>query len=191
MTKAELRKEYLERRKSITESAYFQLNRAITERFFSSTDLSFVKVVHSFLPIAANREFDTWLILDRIRREFPHVRLSIPRINKSTGLLDNFYFEGLHQLESNNWGIQQPRQGIPTEHEKIDLVLVPLLAFDKTGHRVGYGKGYYDKFLATCRHDCQKVGVSFFSPIEKIADTSSTDYRLTSCLTPERKFTFG
>ncbi|MEQ9413631.1 MAG: 5-formyltetrahydrofolate cyclo-ligase, partial [Cyclobacteriaceae bacterium] len=182
MIKTEVRKAYLEKRKAITEVNYLQFNHAICERFFSFVDLSFIKVVHSFLPITANKEFDSWLIIDRIRREFPNIRLSIPRINKKTDLLENFYFEGLHQLESNNWGIQQPKQGVPTEHEKIDLVIVPLLAFDETGHRVGYGKGYYDRFLATCRKDCQKIGVSFFPPIKKISDTNESDFRLTTCL---------
>ncbi|MFZ1808938.1 MAG: 5-formyltetrahydrofolate cyclo-ligase [Cyclobacteriaceae bacterium] len=190
MTKKELRKVYLEKRKEITESTYLQFNHAISEQFFSLVDLSFIKVVHSFLPITANKEFDTWLIIDRIRREFPHIRLSIPRINKKTDLLENLYFEGLHQLESNSWGIQQPKQGVPTEHEKIDLVIVPLLSFDQTGHRVGYGKGYYDRFLSSCRKDCQKIGVSFFSPIEKISDTNNNDFRLTSCLTPDRLYSF-
>lgn len=190
MTKKELRKAYLEKRKEITEPAYLQFNHAITEQFFSHVDLSFIKVVHSFLPITANKEFDTWLIVDRIRREFPHIRLSIPRINKETDLLENFYFEGLHQLESNSWGIQQPKQGIPTEHEKIDLVIVPLLTFDQTGHRVGYGKGYYDRFLSTCRKDCQNMGVSFFPPVEKISDTSGHDFRLTSCITPGKIYSF-
>ncbi|MCA9761369.1 MAG: 5-formyltetrahydrofolate cyclo-ligase [Streptococcus sp.] len=191
MTKSELRKVYLEKRKEITEPAYLQFNHAISERFFSLVDLSFVKVVHSFLPITANKEFDTWLIIDRIRREFPHIRLSIPRINKKTDLLENFYFEGLHQLESNSWGIQQPKQGDPIKNEKIDLVIVPLLAFDQTGHRVGYGKGYYDRFLSTCRKDCKKIGVSFFPPINKISDTTEYDFRLTSCLTPEQTISFG
>ena len=191
MTKSELRKVYLEKRKEITEAAYLQFNHAISERFFSLVDLSFVKVVHSFLPITANKEFDTWLIIDRIRREFPHIRLSIPRINKKTDLLENFYFEGLHQLESNSWGIQQPKQGDPIKNEKIDLVIVPLLAFDRTGHRVGYGKGYYDRFLSTCRKDCKKIGVSFFPPINKISDTTEYDFRLTSCLTPEQTISFS
>jgi len=190
MTKQEIRKEYLEKRKEINDTTYLQFNRAITEQFFSFVDLSFLKVVHSFLPITANKEFDTWLIIDRIRREFPHIRLSIPRINKKTDLLENFYFEGLHQLEENNWGIQQPKQGVPTEHEKIDLVIVPLLAFDESGHRVGYGKGYYDRFLSTCRKGCQKIGVSLFPPLEKITDTNDRDFKLTSCLTPERIYYF-
>ncbi|MBX2941398.1 MAG: 5-formyltetrahydrofolate cyclo-ligase [Cyclobacteriaceae bacterium] len=190
MTKAELRKTYIEKRGEISEASYLQFNNAIYKQFFSFVDLSFIKVIHSFLPITASKEFNTWLIIDRIRREFPHIQFSIPRINKKTDLLENFYFEGLHQLKANKWGILQPQQGTLTEHEKIDLVIVPLLAIDQTGHRVGYGKGYYDRFLSTCRKDCKKIGVSFFPPIEKIADTNENDFRLNSCLTPKKIYSF-
>lgn len=190
MTKASLRTAYIEKRKSISELDYLQLNLRICELFFSFVDLSPVNVVHSFLPVTASKEPDMWLIINRLRKEFPNIKLSIPRINRKANSLENFYFEGLQQLAENNWGIQQPMYGIPTPSEKIDLVLVPLLVFDEMGHRVGYGKGYYDRFLSTCRDDCQKIGVSLFPPIEKIADTNENDFRLTACLTPERSYIF-
>jgi len=183
MTKSELRKLYLQKRRELTESEYLALNHRVTEVFFSSVDLSFIKVLHIFLPVVEKREPDTWLIIDRIRREFPHIRLSIPRVNPETDQLENFYFEGLHQLKKNSWGILEPTQGIPTPPEKIDMVLVPLLAFDKNGNRVGYGKGYYDRFLATCPPKTKKVGISFFSSEEEIRSTDR-DEQLDHCITP-------
>ena len=190
MTKAELRKIYLQKRKSLSEAEYQLLNYKICEQFFSHIDLSFIKILHCFLPIAKNAEPDTWLIIDRIRREFPNIRLSIPRINEQSNALENFFFEGLHQLKENSRGIKEPKQGIPTEAEKINLVIVPLLAYDLHGHRVGYGKGYYDKFLATCTMDCQKIGLSFFAPIESIEDVNEQDFKLTACITPEKVYKF-
>ncbi|HEU5292851.1 MAG TPA: 5-formyltetrahydrofolate cyclo-ligase [Cyclobacteriaceae bacterium] len=188
MTKQELRKLYLEKRQSLSEADYGQRNFQLYQNFFSGIDLSFIKVMHVFLPIISKREVDTWLIIDRIRREFPHIRISIPKVNSKKGELENFYFEGLHQLETNDWGIQEPKQGIPTESEKIDLVLVPLLAFDLQGHRVGYGKGYYDKFLATCNSRCIKCGISLFEPEQEISGTTSTDIPLDHCITPAGKW---
>lgn len=184
MTKSELRKLYLQKRRELTESEYLALNHRLTEVFFSSVDLSFINVLHTFLPVVEKREPDTWLIIDRIRREFPHIRLSIPRINPETDQLENFYFEGLHQLKKNKWGILEPTQGIPTPSEKIDMVLVPLLAFDKNGNRVGYGKGYYDRFLKTLKTSSLKVGISLFEPLEKIEAIQSFDVALTGALTP-------
>lgn len=190
MTKQELRKIYLQKRKALSEAEYSQLNFQLYQNFFSHIDVSFIRVLHTFLPIASKKEVDTWLIIDRIRREFPQVRISIPRVNSQTGVFDSFYFEGLHQLATNELGIQEPKQGIPTEPEKVDVVLIPLLAYDATGHRVGYGKGFYDKFLSTCRPDCKKIGLSLFEAEEKIADVHTLDVTLNLCVTPQGVISF-
>lgn len=190
MTKQELRKVYLQKRQALSEAEYAQLSFQLYQNFFSALDLSFIKVLHTFLPITSKKEVDTWLMIDRIRREYPHIRISIPKVNNKTSELESFFFEGLHQLATNEWGIQEPKQGIPTEPEKIDLVLVPLLAFDQSGHRVGYGKGYYDKFLITCRPDCKKIGITLFTAEEKIEDTNNADVRLNQCVTPSKVYQF-
>ena len=183
MIKQELRKIYLDKRKNLSPTACAQDSRQLFNLFFSYFDLSFVKVLHTYLPIEKNHEPDTWIMVDRIRREFPHIRISIPKVS-AEDTLENFYFEGLHQLKPNLWGIQEPRQGVPTPIEKIDLVIVPLLIMDSIGHRVGYGKGYYDRFLKTCRSDCKKIGLSFFEAIERIDDADSRDVRLNASITP-------
>lgn len=189
MNKKELRKLFLEKRKGLTEGEYTRLNLALYSQFFAAVDLSFIRVLHAFLPIAGNHEVDTWAILDRVRREFPQVRVSLPRV--AADHLENVYYEGPHQLQTSAWGIQEPRQGVPTPPEKIDLVLVPLLAFDKRGHRVGYGKGYYDSLLSQVRPECLKVGLSLFPPVDVIDDISDTDIPLSRCVTPEGVISFG
>jgi 5-formyltetrahydrofolate cyclo-ligase len=190
MTKQHLRKLYLEKRKQLSEGELAQLNFSLYQNFFSHIDLSFIKVLHTFLPIASKHEVDTWLIIDRIRREYPHIRISIPKVNEASGMLDNLFFEGLHQLTTNAWGIQEPKQGIPTEPEKIDMVVVPLLVVDKHGNRIGYGKGYYDKFLAHCRTNVKKVGLSLFPPVDAIP-AEAYDIRLDSCVSPHSFYTFN
>lgn len=189
MTKAELRKLYLQKRQNLGEVNYQQSNLALYHAFFSSIDLSFIKTVHLFLPIREKHEPDTWMIIDRIRREFPHIRISLPKTNAAGGM-ENIYFEGLHQLEKNKWGIEEPRHGVPTPAEKIDLVLVPLLCYDTKGNRVGYGKGYYDIFLKTCNPTCRKIGVSLFDTPEVIDDVDVHDVPLDAILTPNGLHSF-
>ena len=189
MNKKELRKLFLEKRKELTEGELARLNLALYSQFFASIDLSFIRVLHAFLPIAGNHEPDTWALLDRVRREFPQVSVSLPRVDGNQ--LENIYYEGPHQLHTSAWGIQEPRQGVPTPPNKIDLVLVPLLAFDKRGHRVGYGKGYYDRLLSQVRPDCLKVGLSFVPPVEEIEDINVADIPLSQCVTPEGVISFG
>lgn len=190
MTKEEIRKIYLNKRIGLSAAEYSQLNRKVSEVFFSQLDLSQIKILHTFLPINKTKEMDTWLIINRIRKEFPSIKISIPRINNQTAIIDNFYLEGPEQLEKNTWGIPEPKQGIPTPTEKIDAILVPLLAFDRQGNRVGYGRGFYDKFLATSRQDAKKIGLSFFEPVKLISNMSPTDIKLTHAVTTERLYTF-
>ncbi len=188
MTKVEIRKSFLAKRIALSESEVANFSRAMCDHFFSSIDLSFLKIIHVFLPIPQKKEPDTWLIIERIRREFPNIQLSVPKVVNDQ--LENYRFEGMHQLKQNNWGIWEPQQGVPTEVAKIDLVIVPLLALDSTGHRVGYGKGFYDRLLKTCRPDCKKIGLSFFNTIEKISDVNDHDIALDAVITPGGYQTF-
>lgn len=190
MIKAELRKIYLQKRQALSEEEYDFLSRRLCDLFFVSVDISFIKTVHIFLPIREKREPDTWLIIDRMQREFPHIRLSIPKVNNKTRKLENFYFEERTQLVKSKWGIEEPGSGIPTPSAVIDMVLVPLLCVDTEGHRVGYGGGYYDKFLKECLPSCRRVGISLFESVEKIDDIHEQDVPLDALLAPEKFFTF-
>jgi 5-formyltetrahydrofolate cyclo-ligase len=191
MTKEELRKIYMAKRLALDKSTYKELSQKIAENFFAEIDLSQVNVIHTFLPIEKNNEPDTWLIIETIQKKFKQIRISIPRINTQTSLLDHFYYESADQLEKNTWGIPEPKQGMPTPLEKIDLVLVPLLAVDEQGHRVGYGRGFYDKFLNQCSDQLMKVGISFFPVVETISNINPNDHKLTHAVTPERVYRFN
>lgn len=190
MTKNELRKIHLQKRSLLSEGAAAQLSQRIGENFFAQIDLSFNTILHTFIPIDKTKEPDTWVIIDRVRREFPNVRLVVPRVNKQTGELENFYFEGLQQLEKNDWGIPEPMHGVVANPGDINAVLVPLLAFDKRGHRVGYGKGFYDKFLKQTGVSCRYIGLSFFEPVEHISDVEAFDVPLHLCVTPNEVYRF-
>jgi 5-formyltetrahydrofolate cyclo-ligase len=190
MIKAELRTIYLQKRQALREEAYDVLSSQLCDLFFVSVDLSFIKTIHIFLPIREKREPDTWLIIDRMQNEFPQIRLSVPRVNNKTRVLENFYYESRAQLVKSKWGIEEPGSGILTPSAAIDMVLVPLLCADAEGHRVGYGGGYYDKFLKECLPSCRRVGISLFEPVEKIDDIHELDVPLDALLTPAKFFTF-
>ncbi len=94
------------------------------------------------------------------------------------------------ELMHNDYGIEEPSGGNKVMENEIDLILVPLLAFDKYGFRVGYGKGYYDKFLFQCRKDSIKIGLSYFDPVDEIEDINSFDIPLNYCVTPRKLFIY-
>ena len=82
------------------------------------------------------------------------------------------------KLKVSSYGIPEPVNGVAIDPKKIDLVFVPLLISDKKNYRVGYGKGFYDRFLAECRKDVKTIGLNFFKPIEKIIDLNEYDFAL-------------
>ena len=184
MTKKELRKIYLKKRMDLSEEEYEQLNRELADHFFKAVKLSGINVLHTFLPIKRTREVNTWHIIERIKKDHTHVKVSVPKINNQTSELEHYFLESPDQLKNNTWEIPEPVYGIPTSTEKIDAVLVPLLAFDKLGHRLGYGRGFYDRFLASCRPDCLKIGLSFFESEEKIDGINEKDIPLDLIVTP-------
>jgi 5-formyltetrahydrofolate cyclo-ligase len=190
MNKGELRKIYLEKRKDFEAEEVKEKSLQIAERFFREFDLSQIDYLHSFLPIEKFNEIDTRLILHRVWFEHVHIETVVPRINFETDELENLKFTPVTELIQNAWMIHEPAHNDLVGGEKIDLVLVPLLAFDREGFRVGYGKGYYDKLLKNCRADCRKIGLSHFPPVEEIADLHEFDVKLDYCLTPDEIYKF-
>lgn len=123
--------------------------------------------------------------------EFPEIVTCAPRVDFAANQLENVRYSAETKLAVNKWRILEPQNGELVAPQKLDAVLIPLLTFDKRGFRVGYGKGFYDKFLKTCRADCPKIGLSLFPPTEKIADAADFDVPLDWCVTPETVFRFN
>ncbi len=189
MTKPELRRKYLTRRTLLTDDEYRTACDSIAARFFHTVDLGSARVVHSYLPIEKNKEPDTWLIINLIQERFPDIRISVPKINEDS-TMTSYYFEGMHQLVESPFGIPEPARGETTKPEDIDILIVPLLVFDKKGYRVGYGKGFYDRFLLQCKPASRRVGLSLFPPEDRIDDIAEFDQRMNIVITPEEVYRF-
>ena len=181
MTKQELRKIYLGKREKMSESEYERLSRMIIENLFNYGNLGTLSTLHTYLAVVEKREPDTWPVLDRLKRESPHVRIVVPKM--SGEVLEHYYYEGLQQLDQNQYGIFEPTHGTPVELDRIEAVIVPMLVADKLGHRLGYGRGYYDRFLHQCNNNCKKIGLSLFNLEEKVP-TDDWDVKLDMMITP-------
>jgi len=188
MNKSELRKIYLEKQKSLSDSERRETSRRIAERFFENFSLENICFLHVFLAIEKNREVETSYIFKRLWRDFPEITTVASRIDFRAMTLENLKLTPETKLVRNRWHIFEPTDGELIEIEKIDAVTVPLLCFDERGYRVGYGKGFYDKFLSECRTDCLKIGLSYFAPVAKIPDAREYDVKLDCCVTPEEIF---
>lgn len=143
---------------------------------------------HLFLSISEKREVDTEGILHILQGKDKHVVLS--KADFESGKLSNYLLTDSTVIKVNDWGIPEPVDGIEIKATSIDVVFIPLLAYDEKGNRIGYGKGFYDRFLSQCRPDVIKVGLSFFSAEEKILDVDEHDVPLVYCVTPEKIYNF-
>ena len=114
----------------------------------------------------------------------------ISKSDFKTGNMTHFLLTDSTLIKKNDYNIPEPIDGIEISNDKIEVVFIPLLAFDKTGNRVGYGNGFYDRFLANCKPETVKVGLSFFDAEDEINDTHEGDVRLDYCVTTERVYKF-
>jgi 5-formyltetrahydrofolate cyclo-ligase len=191
MGKSELRNEYLNRRKALTRGRYWTYNENILDQI-RQMDWSAHRVVHLFLPITENKEVDTFSILQFFNEHYPQIGVVVPRTDFTTLTMVNVLFDKMYTiLGKNKYGIPEPIHGKIITEDQIDVVFMPLLAFDTLGNRVGYGKGFYDRFLAGCRPDVLKVGLSFFGPVETIDDLNEFDHPMNLCITPEKIWRFS
>ncbi|WP_207429325.1 5-formyltetrahydrofolate cyclo-ligase [Pedobacter sp. SYSU D00535] len=189
MEKQLLRKLYLEKRKSLTPQEVDQLSTAILKQF-QSLDFQSVKLLHTYYPIAGKFEFNTQILTEWLRQAHPEIMLVLSKSDLQNHTLQHIIWERETPLAMNQWGITEPTDGETVAATEIDMVLIPLLAYDLDGNRIGYGKGFYDRFLADCKPACLKVGISFFAPVDESFETNEHDIPLDLCLTPEKIWHF-
>lgn len=186
MLKQELRLKYLLRRFQVSSEELQQYSLAIANNLLSLPIWSF-DYYHIFLTITDKSEVDTSFILSILQGK--DKQIVIPKVGSQSTLVNYLLTDGTH-FRKNRWNIPEPVDGIEVPNEKIDAVFVPLLAFDQCGNRVGYGKGFYDKFIASCRPDMVKIGLSVFEATPLITDIQREDIPLDYCVTPRKIYEF-
>ena len=180
MVKAEIRKQALKDRLRLKDSNYHALNKSLLKQF-KTLDFSQIKTLHIFLPITEKKEPDTFLLIEWLNETHPETKIIVPKADFETALMTHHEYLGEKDLKKNLYNILEPQKANLHEGE-IDMVIIPLLAFDKQGYRVGYGKGFYDRFLQDI--NAQKIGLSLQPAIEKIDDVNEHDIKLDFCITP-------
>lgn len=191
MNKAVLRKIYQEKREALNPAMAEELSIKICSRFFENFSLQEVRNLHVFLPIARRNEVNTWHIIRKLQKDYPQAGIIISRTDWKNRKMENYHLAKDTIIETSPLGIPEPTEGTLCPAEKIDLVLLPLLAFDLSGNRVGYGAGFYDRFLASCNPKATKAGLSLFDPVpEKISGLHEHDVPMDACICPDRVYNF-
>lgn len=187
MNKSEARIKYNNLRKNLTLDLVETKSLAIANQLLH-LDIWNKTYFHLFLPIAEQNEVNTEYILTLLQAKDKEIVIS--KSNFKTISMQHFLLTDATKIIKNNYNIPEPVAGIEVPIDRIEVVFVPLLAFDKNGNRVGYGKGFYDAFLSKCNNDVIKIGLSFFAPEEKIEPVLFSDVKLNWVVTPNEIYYF-
>jgi len=187
MFKDEARKSLLQKRRNLTPKDCIQWDDLLLIQL-QRLNFSNIHTIGSFYPMEKYNEPNAILLTNYLQQFIPDLVIAYPVIDQVLGTM-NFY-EATHELVLNSLGIHEPNQNKMIPSEQIDCFLVPLLGFDLLGHRIGFGKGYYDKYFFSCHHAPLRIGISYFDPLPNIQDTHEFDVPLTHCITPWNSYEF-
>jgi 5-formyltetrahydrofolate cyclo-ligase len=187
MDKSSLRSKYKLLRAGLSDEAIERQSLAIANQLVT-LDIWQKTYYHVFLTIEEKKEVDTLFILHILAGKDKEIVVS--KSDFETLSMTHFLVTDNTKFKKNSYNIPEPISGLEVPVGKIEVVFVPLLAFDILGNRVGYGKGFYDKFLMECSPETIKIGVSFFEAEAAIDDVSKEDILLDYCITPERIYRF-
>ena len=186
MNKQQLRKQYLEQRKALSTIELQEKSQLIINRFFDNIVFDKVHYVHCYLPITQNKEIETTLLIEELHKR--NIKVVVPVANFETHQMESALYEKSTTLILRK-GIPEPKTPVFMDSERIDLVILPLAIFDKQGYRVGYGGGFYDRFLEKLKTKPQLIGLSLFEATQDIAP-NKFDVPLHQCFTPSKSYLF-
>ena len=186
MLKKDLRKIYLEKRMTLSKDEVNFLSEKIFEKFILQFNIIENQKVSIFLPISKFNEINTLEFIKFLWSK--KVNVFVPKIIDKDLISVKFTPETI--LIENSWGILEPLSN-QNEETVFDYVITPLLYCDSFGNRVGYGKGFYDKFFQTINSDAKKIGVNYFAPTDIIDDISELDVKLDYLITPDEILSFS
>ncbi|HVZ58072.1 MAG TPA: 5-formyltetrahydrofolate cyclo-ligase [Chitinophagaceae bacterium] len=189
MLKSEARKLYRKKRQALTAADRARLDDLLLIQF-QTLRLPMVHTILAYQAMESHNEPPTDSLVGFLEFRNPALHVCYPRTDFANTRLEAVLIDPDTGFELSSQGIPEPVGGTVTGPGAIDLVLVPTLVFDRAGNRVGYGKGFYDRFLSQCRPDCIKVGLCYFAPVDKIMDRSHFDVPLTACVTPQACYVF-
>lgn len=148
---------------------------------FKNSKFSKLNTFHIFLPITSQKEINTWEFIDYLLDKNKYI--IIPKVDND--FLKHYIYTTDTKVKINKWNIPEPVNALELKNlNLIDVVFIPLLISDKNGNRIGYGKGFYDKFLAKLPRKTLKIGINYFSSLEDSIEVEPHDIPLDYLISP-------
>lgn len=190
--KKDLRAHYKKLRCSFTDEQARKMDQKIMIQFRKiPIQGKGLKTALIYIPLSHTREVDTQLCRRYLQEEIqPGLQIAFPKTDFTTLDMNAILPAAATTFTEKKHRLTEPDKGQKLLPKAVDIVLLPLLVFDQKGNRVGYGKGFYDRFLAKCRPDVLKIGLSYLPPITQIEDINEFDIPLDYCATPDRLYDF-
>ena len=187
MLKTEIRKKFKSKRKTLSVEEKLILSKRIAEVAANNFDIS-EKVVSVFLPIERLNEVDSTFLIQHLNQVGSTVCTPVSDFQSLE--LRHVVHNEKTILKNNEWGIPEPTNGEEIQSENINVVFVPLLITNAEGYRVGYGKGFYDRFLSKCEESTIFIGLNYFDEFVSIENIDSNDVPLHFLVTPNKVIAF-
>ena len=188
MKKVIARKIYLKKRQELSSSKFEEEASRLVKKTIELIEKYKPDCIHCFLPIHSKGEINTTPIIQYCWKN--NINVLVPVSNFEDGTIKNAEFRPNTKTKQTKYNITEPIDPVWKKHDNIDIVITPLLAFDPQGYRVGYGKGFYDRFFASLHKDVKRVGISLFKPYKDIENINEYDVPLTHCVTPDKTYSF-
>lgn len=183
--KNEIRQKLLKVRNKLNQEAYREKSTRIITRLKAQPEFIDAGIIHCYVSMNDRKEVDTHgLLQDLVRSEKKPV-VSITHFEDGT--LSHRYLDSLDDLRENKWGVLEPVEGEDANVSDLELVIVPMVGGDAEKNRIGYGKGFYDRFLQNV--SCPKIGLLFDDCLVQSIPVEPFDISLDKCITESKVIT--
>ncbi|WP_234572171.1 5-formyltetrahydrofolate cyclo-ligase [Rhodohalobacter sp. 614A] len=156
ISKKKLRRFFLVERMKLSEVEVETKSESIINRVLESDEFKKAQTVHTYISIKEKNEVRTFPFIEACFKE--QKRVVVPKI-VGDGTLEHIELNSLDDLTINNWGVPEPPTKKQVPIDTLDLIIVPMVAGDRSKNRLGYGKGFYDRFLEIS--EAVKIGLLF------------------------------
>ncbi|MBD3615815.1 MAG: 5-formyltetrahydrofolate cyclo-ligase [Gracilimonas sp.] len=179
--KQKLRDKVLAKRQQLSEQQWLNKSNQIIQSLVDSDVYKKSGVIHTYVSMNERREVCTDNLLIHLFDD--KKRVVVPITNFSDNTLSHSEIDAENELVANNWGVREPKTINPVEISEIDLIIVPMAAADKDGNRLGYGRGFYDRFLDMT--EATKIGLTFDKFLFDKVPVEEFDVKLDVIITEE------